>query len=109
MDNRIIMLVMALTTFIAYPFLSGDDRKQVAPLANHIDEPVDEDEIEDDDEVVMMEDDDDLQLAELQLKKESENMKSSITDPQIKNESQHINNPVSDPQMKDELDDEILD
>jgi hypothetical protein len=103
------MLVMALTTFIAYPFLSGADRKQVAPLATHIDEPVDEDEIEDDDEAVMMDDDDDQQLSELQLKKESENVKSSIADPQIKNENQHINTSVSDPQMKGERDDEILD
>ncbi len=93
MDQRIILLVMSLATFIAYPFLSGDDRKQVAPLETPIDEP-EEEEIDDDDEAVWIEDD-------LQIEKEQEKIRSSITDPQIQTEKREFNSSISDPQMKD--------
>ena len=82
MDNRIIMLVMALTTFLAYPFLSGDGRKQVAPLAAQMDETEDEEEI-DDDEPVSMDDDEDEWESDPQLKKENEKNNSTATDPQM--------------------------
>lgn len=94
MDQRIILLVMSLATFIAYPFLSGDDRKHVAPLETPIDEPEEEEEIEDDGEAVWIEDD-------LQLENEQEKMRSSIIDPQIQTENQEINSSIADPQMKD--------
>lgn len=57
MDSRIIMLIMSVATFIAYPFLSGDGRKQVAPLAAQMDETEDQEETDDEDQPVMMEDD----------------------------------------------------
>ncbi|HUD02059.1 MAG TPA: hypothetical protein VMR37_07005 [Rhabdochlamydiaceae bacterium] len=86
MDNRIMMLIMALTTFIAYPFLSGDDRKQVSPLATQVDDIEDSDEIADDedDEPVMLEDDDE---SDQQVRKENENINGTASDPQIRREN----------------------
>ena len=49
MDSRIIMLVMSMITFLAYPFLSGDGRKHVAPLGAAVDEIDDPEDQEDDD------------------------------------------------------------
>ncbi len=60
------MLIMSLTTFLAYPFLSGDDRKQVSPVAYSQEDDSDEDEMyyeddefSDEDEPVRMDEDDD--------------------------------------------------
>lgn len=86
MDSRIIMLMMSMVTFLAYPFLSGDGRKHVAPLASRVDE-IDEDDDQDDDDPVSMDDDeDDAREADQQLKQENQNNTQSASDPQILNE-----------------------
>lgn len=105
MDSRIIMLVVSLMTFVAYPFLSGNDRKQVAPLstpATQTDEP-EYDEPEDDEDPVMMQDEDD-EVADLQLGDENQYIRSKASDAQIKEESQQIKNSASDPQLSKEDD-----
>ncbi len=62
MDNRIIMLVMAAMTFIAYPFLSADVRKQVSPLATEVDDLDDQDEMDEEGSTVMAEEDEEEEL-----------------------------------------------
>ncbi|HEY5235235.1 MAG TPA: hypothetical protein VIJ14_03560 [Rhabdochlamydiaceae bacterium] len=105
MDSRIIVLVMALTTFIAYPLLSDGDRKQVAPLATHMDEPEDEPEPEDDEDPVMMEDEDD-EVADLQLDTENQYIRGTALDSPSGQEKQQIKNSASDPQISSEEDEE---
>lgn len=101
MDSRIIMLVVSLMTFFAYPFLSGSDRKQVAPLATQTDEP--EDEPEEDEDPVMMQDEDD-EVADLQLGAENQYIRSKASDVQIREENQQIKNAALDPQLAKEDD-----
>ncbi|HEX2579304.1 MAG TPA: hypothetical protein VHK67_02750 [Rhabdochlamydiaceae bacterium] len=96
MEYRIIVLIMALTTFFAYPLLSGSDRKHVAPLP--VEEADDELEPEDEDEPVMMEDEDD-DIADLQLGIENESLRKSASDSRIGVENQHIKSSASDPQL----------
>lgn len=95
MESRIIVLIMALTTFFAHPFLSGSDRKYVAPLP--IEEADDEPEPEDEDEPVMMEDDDDV--ADLQLGIETESLRKSASDSKIGAEKQQLKSSASDSQI----------
>jgi len=95
---------MSLMTFFAYPFLSGSDRKQVAPLATPatpMDEP--EDEPEEDEDPVMMQDEDD-QVADLQLGAENQYIRSKASDSQIGKENEQIKNSASDPQLSNEED-----
>ncbi len=104
MDSRIIMLVVSLMTFVAYPFLSGSDRKQVAPLATpatQSDEP--EEEPEEDEDPVMMQDEDD-EVADLQLSAENQYIRSKASDVQIREENQQIKNSALDPQLAKEDD-----
>jgi hypothetical protein len=103
------MFVMALATFIAYPFLSGNDRKQVAPLATQMDDPVDDDELDDDGEPVMMDDDEDNYMSDQQIDKGNQNINRPASDPQIKNENQNTKSSASDPQMRRGVDDEVSD
>ena len=102
MDSRIIILVVSLMTFFAYPFLSGSDRKQVAPLATQT-EPEDEPEPEEDEDPVMMQDEDD-QVADLQLGAENQYIRSKASDVQIREENLQIKNSASDPQLSKEDD-----
>ncbi len=100
MDSRIIMLVMSLMTFVAYPFLSGSDRKQVSLLASPATQT---DELEDDEDPVMMQDEDN-EVADLQLDTENQYIKSKASDAQIREENQQIKNSASDPQLAKEDD-----
>jgi hypothetical protein len=95
-----IVLMMALTTFFAYPFLSGSDRKQVAPLATQMDEEEDL-EAEDEDEPVMMEDEDD-EVSDLQLGNETQAIRNKASDSQIGVENQRIKESASDSQLSQE-------
>ena len=105
MDSRIIVLVMSLMTFVAYPFLSGSDRKQVAPLATQMDETEDEQEADDDEDPVMMEDEDD-EVSDLQLGAENQYIRGTASDSPIGQEKQQIKNSASDPQISSEDDEE---
>ena len=82
MDQRILILLMSLTTFIAYPFLSADDRKHVAPLATQIKDADQPEEIEDDEDPVSMDDDEEESSLDPQINKESEKNRKPTTDPQ---------------------------
>lgn|GEM_PF-1647592 len=99
MDSRIIVLIMALTTYFAYPFLSGSDRKHVAPLPLDLsmEEADDEPEPEDEDEPVMMDDEDDV--ADLQIGIETESLRKSASDSKIGEERQQIKSSASDAQL----------
>lgn len=101
MDSRIIVLIMALTTFFAYPFLSSNDRKQVAPLATQMDEADDDPEPEDEDEPVMMEDEDE-EVADLQLGHETQGIRKTASDSRIGAENEQIKDSASDSQLSQE-------
>jgi hypothetical protein len=103
MDSRIIILVMSLMTFFAYPFLSGSDRKQVSPLASQTDETEDEPEPEEDEDPVMMQDEDD-EVADLQLGNEYQYIRGKASDSQIGRENEQIKSSASDPQLAKEDD-----
>jgi hypothetical protein len=104
MDSRIILLLMSLTTFIAYPFLSASDRKQVLPLATKMDEPEDE-ELDDEDEPVTMEDDED-EVSDLQIDEETKNIREKASDQKIVGENKGIKEKALDPQLSKEEDEE---
>jgi hypothetical protein len=80
------MLVMSMITFLAYPFLSGDGRKHVAPLGAAVDEIDDPEDQEDDDAISMEDDDDDDCQSDQQLKQENQSNAESASDPQILDE-----------------------
>ncbi len=105
MDSRIIMLVMSLVTFVAYPFLSADGRKQVAPLttpgATPIDETEEQQEADDDEDPVMMEDEDD-EVADLQLGNENQYIRAKASDVQIGKENEQVKKSASDSQISNE-------
>jgi len=94
------MLLMSLVTLNAYPFLSADDRKQVAPLATPMEETEDEEVADEDEDPVMMED----EVADLQLDKENQYIRSKASDVQIGKENEQIKNSASDPQISKEDD-----
>lgn len=87
MDSRIIMLVMSMVTFLAYPFLTGDGRKHVAPLATRVEEVDDQEDQEDDDPISMEDDDEDDHQYDLSLKQENQSNTESAMDDQILDET----------------------
>ena len=94
---------MTLTTFIAYPFLTASDRKQVAPLATQIDEPEEEEEPDDEDEPVTMDDD---EITDLQIDEETKDIRAKASDQQIVRETKGIKEKATDPQLSKEEDEE---
>jgi hypothetical protein len=59
MENMMIVGLIVLTTIIAQPFLSGEEKKQVSPATQAQVDEQDEDEEEPDDDAVVMDDEED--------------------------------------------------
>lgn len=88
MDQRILIFLMSLTTFIAYPFLSADDRKHVAPLATQV-EDAEPEEIDDDEDPISMDDDEEECSLDPQINKENKKNRKPTTDPQSETEDNY--------------------
>jgi hypothetical protein len=60
MENMMIVGLIVLTTIIAQPFLSGEEKKQVSPaIQAQVDEQDEDEEEPDDDDAVVMDDEED--------------------------------------------------